>query len=198
MLQLIETICFENAQFQRIKLHEERMNSSRRHLFGSRNQLLLTPLLKIPASLYEHKVRCRVTYSTSIEDIEYEQYFSKNIRSLKLVWDDSIEYSYKFKDREALNKLLYLRGNADEVLIVKNGMLSDTSFTNIVFLKNCRWFTPEFPLLAGTKRADYLDKKLILTATIRPEDLNQYEGAKLINSMRSFEEENVIPISQII
>jgi 4-amino-4-deoxychorismate lyase len=198
MLQLIETICFENGHFQRINLHEERLNRFRLNLFGSCNQLLLRPLLRIPASLYEHKVRCRVTYSDTIENIEYEQYFSKNIRSLKLVWDDSIEYPYKYKNRDNLNNLLSMRCNADEILIVKNGMITDTSFTNIVFLKRGRWYTPELPLLAGTRRADYLKKKQILPAIIRPDDLNQYEEAKLINSMRSIEEVNSISISQII
>ena len=83
------------------------------------------------------------------------------------------------------------------VVIVKNGLIADTSFTNIVFFKSGKWYTPEIPLLAGTRRADYLKKKLILPAIIRPEDLNQYDEAKLINSMRSIKEDDAISISNI-
>ena len=197
MLQLIETICFENGEFQRIPLHEERMNRSRHSLFGAHEKIDLGKLLNIPESMKDQKVRCRVTYSETIENIEYEPYVYKKIRSLKLVWDDTIDYSFKFRNRDDLNRLLCLRGSEDEILIVRNGMITDTSFTNIVFLKNETWYTPAFPLLAGTRRADYLEKKVILPSIIRPDDLYQYEEARLINAMRSLEDAEPILVSNI-
>ncbi len=196
MLQLIESICFENGAFQRIPLHEERMNHSRHLLFGSQDQLSLEHL-SIPEGLQHQKIKCRVTYSVVLERIEYEVYSNKQIKSLKLVKADLVDYTFKYKNRDSLNRLLDLRGTADEILIVQNGKITDTSFTNIVFLKDGTWYSPEYPLLAGTRRADYLQKKLIFPQIIRPEDLYLFEEARLINSMRSLEDAEPIQISAI-
>ena len=197
MLQLIETISFDNGAFQRIPLHEDRMNRSRRDLFESLDPLSLDQFLQIPESLKDQKVKCRISYADKIEDIEYQIYIQKEIKSLKLVSDDTINYNYKFKNRDSLNSLLIKRCNADEILIVKNDQITDTSFTNIVFLKQGIWFTPESPLLPGTRRKDYLLKNLIFPRIIRPDELHQYEGARLINAMLSLEEAETIPITSI-
>lgn len=196
MLQLIETICYEKGVFQRIPLHEERMNRSRQLLFGISDPLSISGL-NIPKSLKDQMVKCRITYSSMIEGIACEPYIHKSIKSLKLVWEDAIDYSHKYKNRESLNRLLGFRGVCDEILIVKNGMITDTSFSNIVFLKGGTWYTPEYPLLPGTRRADYLRKNRIFTRVIKPEDLGQYEEARLINSMRSLEDADPIQIASI-
>ena len=196
MLLLIETICYENGAFQRIPLHEERMKRSRQLLFGILDPLLLSGL-SIPESLKDQKVKCRITYSFQIEDIAYEPYIYKSIKSLKLVREDAIDYSHKYKNRESLNKLLGMRGVGDEILVVKNGMITDTSFSNIVFLKEGTWYTPEYPLLPGTRRADYLRKKLIVPRIIRPDEVCFYEEVRLINAFLSLEEAESIPITNI-
>lgn len=197
MLQLIETICYENGAFQRIPLHEERMKRSRQQLFGILEPLSLSRL-SIPESLKDQKVKCRITYSLQIKDIAYEPYINKSIKSLKMVREDAIDYSHKYKNRDSLNRLLGMRGAGDEILILKNGMITDTSFSNIVFLKEGTWYTPEYPLLPGTRREDYLRKNRIFPQVIKPEDLEQYEEARLINSMRSLEDADPIQISGII
>jgi 4-amino-4-deoxychorismate lyase len=197
MFLLIETICYEKGAFQRVPLHEERMNRSRTQLFAGTERLSLAQLLCIPEVLKDQKVKCRVTYAREIEKIEYEPYIPRKIRSLKLITDDSIEYAFKLRNRRSLNDLWNQRGDADEILIVKKGQITDTSFTNIVFLKDGTWFTPKFPLLPGTRREDYLQKKLIVPRIIRPDELCFYEEAKLINAFLSLEEAESIPITSI-
>lgn len=197
MSQLIETICIENGAFQRVYLHEERMNLARKELFGCTNSIHLMDYLSVNESIANQKMKCRVIYSEEIIDVGYERYPERRIRSLKLVSDDSIVYNYKYRNRVELNNLLASRGNADEILIVKNGRITDTSFTNIVFLKNGIWYTPEFPLLKGTRREHYLRTEKIRELDIIPGDLSQFEEARLINSMRSIEESEPIEIANI-
>ncbi|HWS00993.1 MAG TPA: aminotransferase class IV [Prolixibacteraceae bacterium] len=202
MLQFIETICYENGGFQRITLHEERMNRTRIHFFGTTDRLSLEnaltcylagfpPLSGFQSTNFQatnQKLKCRVTYSQTIENIEFESYMPKVIQSLQLVYDDIIEYCYKYKDRSALNALLGKRGSADEILIVKNGLITDTSYSNVVFLRDGKWYTPETPLLPGTRRAFYLQDRLIFPLNIKPEEIGQFEEVRLINSMLSLEE----------
>ncbi len=197
MLQLIETICYEKGAFQRIPLHEERLNRSRRHFLGVCTPIFLSQALEVPERLKSNKVRCRVTYSETIENIEYESYVFKKIESLKLVEGNAIDYSFKYKNRDSLNRLLEDRGSKDEILIIRNGLITDTSFTNIVLLQNGYWYTPAMPLLTGTRRAEYLFQRKIFPRNIRPEELKYYEEARLINALRSMEEAEPITIDKI-
>ncbi len=173
------------------------MNRARRHLLGVCTPIFLTQTIEVPENLKNAKVRCRVTYSDVIENVEYESYIFKKIESLKLVEGDAIDYSFKYKNRDSLNRLLEDRGSKDEILIVRNGLITDTSFTNIIFLQNGYWYTPALPLLPGTRRAEYLFNRKIFPRNIRPEELKYYEEARLINAMRSMEVAEPIPIDKI-
>jgi 4-amino-4-deoxychorismate lyase len=193
MLQLIETICFIDGQFHRIPFHELRMNRSRSHFFGEVQPISLLQMLGIPESFETGTIKCRVTYSKEVESIEYETYHPRLIRSLRLVYGDAIDYSYKYKKRDSLEELLKTKGEADEILIIRNGLVTDTSFTNVAFLKEGIWYTPATPLLPGTRREYYITQKQLVPADIQPGDLYQYEAARLINAMLSLED--AVPIS---
>lgn len=156
-----------------------------------------TNLQSAPNQTTHQKVKCRISYAETIESIEFEPYIPKVIQSLQLVYDDRIDYGYKYKDRSVLNALLERRGDADEILIVKNGLVTDTSYSNIVFLRDGKWFTPQVPLLSGTRRADYLQKRLIFPLNIAPGEIGQFEEARLINAMLSIEEAIPIKIENI-
>jgi 4-amino-4-deoxychorismate lyase len=110
---------------------------------------------------------------------------------------DGVDYRYKYADRKKLQDLYTQRGDADDVLLIKNGLITDTSYANIVFRKGKGWFTPELPLLPGTRRAFYLSQERIETLPIRPEMLPEFDEAHLINAMISLEESPVIPIENI-
>jgi 4-amino-4-deoxychorismate lyase len=41
----------------------------------------------------------------------------------------------------------------DDIIIVRNGFVTDASYANLIFRKGDEWFTPATFLLAGTMRA---------------------------------------------
>jgi 4-amino-4-deoxychorismate lyase len=89
------------------------------------------------------------------------------VNSLKLVDVCSdFDYHLKFADRSALNSLRELRGDCDEILIVKNGYITDTSYSNVVFTDGQHFVAPSTFLLPGTMRASLLNWGLITEATI--------------------------------
>ena len=98
------------------------------------------------------------------------------------------DYTYKSCDRSALNALFGQRAGADDVLIVRRGLITDTSIANIALWNGSRWETPEAPLLEGTMRAYLLDEGLITPCAIRPQDLPRYTRVRLFNAMISFGE----------
>ena len=106
--------------------------------------------------------RCRFIYNAQgIQHIEIVRTARRIIGSLQLVDADDFDYSHKFADRSRFD-LLSKNIEADDILIVKNGFLTDTTYANIVFKdKTEHWFTPSTPLLAGTKRAQLLAENKI-------------------------------------
>lgn len=80
------------------------------------------------------------------------------------------------------------KGACDEIIIVKNGYITDTSFTNLAIFDSGEWITPKRSLLYGTKRASLLDKRLIKEADITLDVLRRACKVRLFNAMIEFGE----------
>ena len=156
---LLETIKIEDGVIYNLPYHQERCTQSRQALYDVTDILeLKTHINPPPKGLY----RCRILYAKTIHTIEYIPYVPKVISSLKII-DSNVEYTYKYANRNALNTLLE-RGKAyDDVLIEKNGYLTDTSIANIAFYDGEQWITPQNPLLKGTMRQKLIDKGFLQT-----------------------------------
>ena len=197
--QFVETIKIENGKVINLPYHQARMERTIRHFFPERSLQPMPRLAKlIVANNNMTLVKTRVVYGKSgVELIEHVPYSMRNIRSLQVVYDDNINYSYKSTDRSALNNLTAQRGDCDEIIIVKNGLVTDTSFTNIAVFDGEQWLTPRHPLLMGTKRASLLEKHILKEADISVETLMRAQKVSLINAMidlgeREIALENVI------
>ena len=195
MCLLIETIKIKNNKIYNINYHNQRMNNARKDLFNCKDFIDLSKFIKSPNS--NDIIKCRVIYNQKIAKIEYEKYLLRNINSLKIVNSDDIEYQYKYKDRSEIEKLLKLKNNCDDILIIKNKRITDTSFTNIAFYDGTKWLTPIYPLLKGTKREKLIDENKIIEKDIFIDDLNKYKKAILFNSMLDLEDQMFIEIDNI-
>ncbi len=191
---LFEVIKVQNRQLQNIEYHNDRLNRSRSDVFGIKEPIYLEKIIKIPANLDNQIYKCRVIYSDKIEKIEFEPYQPRKINSLKIVTHDTIDYSVKYYDRKIINELYKQRGDCDDILIIKNGFVTDTSYANIVFWDGKNWITPTTPLLPGTKRKKLIEEKRITEKEIKVSDLQSFEKARIINAMIDLEESNDILI----
>ena len=190
-MQLLETIRVEDGKFSNLNFHQERMNSSRKVLFNCTDEIDLLSILQDSSNnISDNKLyKCRIIYNTEIRKIEFIPYPKPHINTLKLVYSDDIEYSHKYFDRNHINELLELKGVTDDIIIVKNRLITDSSFANLLFYNGDHWLTPTFPLLKGTQRAKLLEQEKIRVADIRPEDLHNFTKIRLINAMLRFEDE---------
>lgn len=191
-----ETICVEKGQAQNLKAHDERMRKTASH-FGFTAPKMPELEKQLPANLANETVKCRILYDKRIREVTFHQYFPKEIRSLKLV-EASVDYSYKWADRSALTAQLGQKDECDEVLITRNGMITDTSFSNVVFRKRNKLFTPATFLLNGTKRQKLIAGGIIIEHPIHRDSLCEYERVYLINAMLDIDESRSIDIEKII
>ncbi|MFN8346063.1 MAG: aminotransferase class IV family protein [Spirosomataceae bacterium] len=193
----IETVRLNNGLLSNLRYHNHRLNQTRKAHFETTEPWELSELIHLPERCQNGLFKCRVTYGLHVEKVEFEGYEPRLVQNLRLITDDSIDYPFKYQNRARLSLLFEQRGNADDVLIVKNGRITDTSYANIVFWNGLQWHTPTSCLLAGTQRARLLEEGVIWEKTIRAQDLPKYAYARIINSMLDFETTPSIPMSNI-
>ncbi len=185
---LFETILIEQGQARNISYHQQRYEKS---LLKFYPKMKLQPfdLAKIIAkhtALFTHReglIRCRIDYNHHDYVLQCFPYQQKVYRTFKPVFCDHIDYSLKFSDRTLLNNLLKQKEECDEIMIIRQGKVTDCSIGNLIFRQNNQWITPDKPLLEGTQRAKLLEQKKIIAREIFFEDLAQYEEIRLINAM---------------
>lgn len=181
--KLLETIKIEDGDIYNLQYHQDRVDRSRKILYNSKDILTLSSIIKN----YPQKglYRCRIVYNSDIESIEYIPYTPKNIDKIKVV-KSNIEYGVKYAYRDELNDILKSNSDVDEVIIEQNGLLTDTTISNIALYDGKIWWTPQTPLLEGTMRAKLLSNRFVHTKNIKKEDLYQYSHLALMNAMLGF------------
>jgi len=188
----LETIKVLDGKFYHLEYHQQRVDASLElESFYTLQTLLINPPKE---GLY----RCRIVYDINSFELEYIPYKKRNIQSLKLVHKNEIKYEKKYENRDTLNKLFLEKGTCDDILIIKNGLLTDTSIANIALFDGSHWVTPKEPLLYGTTRARLLQARRIEEKEIRVEDIKQYKKIALMNAMIDFDIIAVENIGEII
>ncbi len=186
MHDLLESIKLENGHWHQLPYHEQRLQRAQLDLFGEVTIQDLARQITVPDDARRGVYKCRVLYSQQIERVEFLPYQQRPVRTLRRVHCDSIDYSHKYADRSLLNQLFAQRGDCDDVLIVKNGLVTDTSYANIVFFDGQAWVTPAQPLLRGIQRQYLLDAGLIWEDIIEERSLKRFQKFQIINAFHAF------------
>lgn len=148
--------------------------------------------------LYGDTYKLRVLYDNSgFISKEIVPYTYKKTSSLRIVHCNDIAYDKKYVDRSILDDLFRERGEYDDVMIVKEGLITDSSYTNIVLEKDGTLFTPSTPLLRGTKREKLIREGIIIEKKIHIDNLSDYKRIFLINAFRDINFDNYIDIKNI-
>ena len=197
MSLLFESICVLNGRILNPKWHELRYHSAYSKLFGESPKKSLLAGLQIPIESQTGKVKLKIIYGQNQKEFSFQRYKTQKIERLKVVHHNKLDYSYKYSERQTLNELFTLKENCDDVLIVKNGEITDTSYGNVIFFDGTNWVTPKNPLLKGTCRARLISDGKVSEQVIRVEDLKSLKVVKVINAMRDLEQK-MIPIENII
>lgn len=187
-MYLFETIKCLDGVLYNLPFHNFRMNKARAEHFCQTEEIQLENFIKVPEDCKVGLFRCRVFYAAEFKNPEFIPHQYREIKSLKLVEDNKIDYRFKYADREKLQNLFDKRENCDDILIVKNGCITDSLTANPVFFDGAKWWTPDSPLLPGTQRARLLHEKKISECRITPADLRKYQMVGLINAMQNLKE----------
>lgn len=93
----------------------------------------------------------------------------------------------KYLDRENLDNLFEKKEDCDEIIIVKNEIVTDTSIANIAVFYEGQWLTSKECLLKGTTRTRLLEERKIIEKDISLDMLKNASQIALMNAMIGFD-----------
>uniref|UniRef100_UPI0039A5D5FF aminotransferase class IV n=1 Tax=Ornithobacterium rhinotracheale TaxID=28251 RepID=UPI0039A5D5FF len=181
-MDFLESIKIENHKIFYLAEHQRRVNQTFDFFFPKAEVLNLEQVFRQQIIPKEGLFKARIVYSDQDYSLEISPYTPKKITSLKVVEKNNISYDFKFLDRKALNGL-----NDDkpeqEIIIVKNDQITDSSYANLVFYDGKKWVTPKTYLLNGTCRQRLLKEGKITEEKIEKKDIQKYQKIGFINAM---------------
>ncbi|MCT4180371.1 aminotransferase class IV [Elizabethkingia anophelis] len=185
MFRFIETIRIEDSQIFLADLHQARMDRVFSH-YGKENPLLIKDYF-VQQNHNEHGLyKWRIIYdldgSISCQMVPYAVEIHNNF---ELVNGDHLEYSFKYENRDNINKLK-ASADAEAVIFYQNGMITDTSYSNLIFRKDNEWYTPETFLLNGVMRQHLLKSGKIKPLEISLKNIKEFSHFQMINAMIPF------------
>ncbi len=181
----IETIRLEDGLPQHLDYHQRRLEATLDRYYPELDKpIKLAELL--PNELPSGRAKWRIVYTDQVEDVSVSPYEARVVDSLRIVEAHEIAYPYKGLDRSAIDACYKERQTCSDVLIVRAGLLTDTSIANIALGDGSLWLTPDRPLLPGTTRARLLDEGRLKEAELRPADLSSYPFIALFNALIPF------------
>ena len=184
----LETIKLEDGYFFALSYHQKRMDRTREHFYPDAPPLSLPQaLMRLDNIPKKGLYRVRVIYEEEISTIEFLPYEMRPINSLKLI-ETALDYRYKYEKRPVINTLFQQKKRCDDILMTRDGFLTDTSIANIALLEGEHWYTPASPLLEGTKRAALLHHGILIPRQIHREELKKFSKIRLFNAMIDFGE----------
>jgi len=197
MSRFIESIKVEDQKIFLTELHQKRMNDTFSN-FGKECKIdiysLFVNLKHDEDGLYKFRIEYDLDNNFKTQIVPYA--ISEH-DDFELVIDNEIDYTFKSADRTQFQKLKNDSG-ADEIIIVKENQITDTTYSNLLFLKDKTWFTPKTYLLNGVMRQSLLDSKKIKETEITIDNIKEYSHFQLINALNDFDEMFIYPIEKII
>lgn len=198
MSLLVETLRIENGNIRNPGFHNERMSRSLYGIYGIRKIADIRSMIDIPDHAMKGIFKCRLLYDNNSFSAEYLPYSFRSPASLKIVFEDNICYPYKYVNRSRIDALYDKRSDCDDIIIIKSGLVTDSSCSNLIFRdSDGAWHTPSSFLLAGTKRASLLQSGLICETRIKYMDIGKYSEVRLINAMLDIDDTESIPVDRI-
>jgi 4-amino-4-deoxychorismate lyase len=197
MYQFIESIKVEDQEIFLLEYHQKRIDQTFSH-FGKESTIDLAKVFKNLDHDEDGLFKLRIVYDLDKRiRTQMIPYAIPEIHDFQLVENNSFDYSFKFEDRKELEKMK-MKSKAEEIIIVKNNHITDTSFSNLLFLKGKEWFTPKTYLLNGVQRQNLLKHKKIKEQEITLQNIKEFSHFQIINALNDFDDMFIYPIDRII
>jgi 4-amino-4-deoxychorismate lyase len=185
---LFESIRVDNGQIPLLNFHQKRVDISYSSVFKKVNTYNLQECIK-PFLKKDGIQKCRFIYDDKkyrIEIIDYQIIEPKRIGWLRI--DPNFNYSFKYYDRNFFNKIKESYSGFNEIILVKNDLITDSTYCNLIVYAKGKWIVPQTCLLNGVERTRIISAYNFPIEPITIDEFLSAKEYKLINAMRPFED----------
>lgn len=197
MFRFIESIKVEDQKIFLLEYHQKRVNETFKQ-FGKENSIDLGKIFKDLNHDEDGLYKLRIVYDLDRNfTTQLIPYAISEIDDFKLVENNTMDYSFKYENRKEL-AIMKEKAKSGEIIIVKNNRITDTSFSNLLFLKGKDWFTPTTYLLNGVQRQFLLKNKKIKETEITLQNIKEFSHFQIINALNDFDDMFIYPIEKIV
>lgn len=189
-MNLFETCLVVDGEVKNRRDHDARVACSSRELW---NQSIQLPWDVLEAEIpKEGQIRLRVEYNADgVARVDSRPYFESEMTLVRL-FETFLIYNHKFADRNDLEAIYKHRGAAHDVLMVIDGLVTDTTMANVAIFDGTHWLTPRKPLLLGTCRARMIRQGLLKETDITEADIREAQSVVIMNALRGVQPVRVI------
>lgn len=198
MYRFIESIKVEDQKAYLIDLHQKRVNETFDHFGNGETSIDVEKIFRNLQHDEDGLYKLRISYDLERNfRTQMIPYAISEIDDFQLVENNDLDYSFKYEDRTAFEKMK-AKARTEEIIVVQDGHITDTSFSNLLFLKGKEWFTPTTFLLNGVQRQHLLKTNRIQEAEITLQNIREYSHFQIINSLNDFDDMFIYPIEKIV
>lgn len=184
MSQFIETIRLENGVLHSLNYHQERVNKTFLQFFRTLSSFSLEKVISKNKLPQQGLFKLRIVYDALQQSIEFAEYTRAKFNSYKLVEiDNNFRYSFKSTDRKLFDKISQETDKNILPILIQNKNVSDSVFSNLIFEKNGKLYSPNTPLLFGTMLSQTLLQHKINMITIKEDEIKNFDYIYPINAM---------------
>src|SRR6056297_147225 len=105
MFPLVESIKIKDGEAYNLEWHQSRYERSYKEAFSSNPNWNIAETISIPEKFKTGLTKARFLYSEMEYKLEFHKYNKRKINTLKVVYNDKIDYHLKWTDRTQLQKL---------------------------------------------------------------------------------------------
>jgi 4-amino-4-deoxychorismate lyase len=188
MSRFFEIIKLADGQLSHISNHQTRINRTFTIHFPDSHPFSIEKILnetKLPST---GLFKIRISYSEDEVNTEVQPYSARKISTLKLVNINTTPSFFKSEIRDLISEAVSRKENCDDIIMVSNNLLTDTSYANIALFDGKKWFTPRKPYLYGSHRDALLDNGEIEEKDIPANEIYSYSKIRIFNAMLEFGE----------
>ncbi len=197
MFRFIESIKVEDQKIFLLEYHQKRVNETFKQ-FGKENSIDLGKIFKDLNHDEDGLYKLRIVYDLDRNfTTQLIPYAISEIDDFKLVENNTMDYSFKYENRKEF-AIMKEKAKSGEIIIAKNNRITDTSFSNLLFLKGKDWFTPTTYLLNGVQRQFLLKNKKIKETEITLQNIKEFSHFQIINALNDFDDMFIYPIEKIV
>lgn len=186
MIRFIESIRLLNGTVENVKYHQARINETFAFYFEGKAPISLQQIIDSNQPPENGLFKLRIVYAETLEKIEYLPYQAPFFRKFQCfrIPDDFI-YRFKFANRiffENISKKI-----EPDVLpvLIQKGLVTDSTFTNLVFKRGDKWFTPKTPLLQGVQLQIMTETFPVNKVEIRETEIETFDAIYPINALNT-------------